>query len=488
MTEGVSRNLLAERAVLGAALMNAEAWPKVAARTSEASFTHPGHITVYRAARELARTAQEINPVTVFTEIGRDETIAARFDTEGGAGLLGDLTTAGIPTRAVDAYIDLVLEAQYKREIARAGEELLAMASNGSTSADLAVLLRSYSTRMARILEPTTKVRTVDVAAALSAELPPVPWIADGWLGAGDFVIFAGEWATGKSVVALDLAISVAASLPWMGRIPIAKSGHVLYVDEENNARNITRRLKRMIAGRDIAPVDAENLPLRYLTKNALRLDSDRGRAALRAELEATRPILCVLDSLIRFHTGEENSNAEMAALFSDSIIPLATEFGCAFVVLDHMTKPNKDSDKFDAGHRVRGAGDKAGAVDGLWTLEGDRENDSRTLSCRKNRWEDSLPPAMTTKWRVSEDESAAWVEASDAVLSAEATVQNVLGGKSQGMFSTELTDALVARGVAKRTAIRSVKRMVSRGVVERRDEPGKKVRYWIGTLDVNID
>jgi hypothetical protein len=483
--DSLPRNLDAERALLSAMMLDPREYERLRGRLTLELFSSERHRVVLGAIERVVRAGLDPNVVSILTEIDRDDHLSKEFrgPRDEGIGLLAELTAAGIPSRSAQTYLALVEEAAHKRQVLRAGEELQALARNGASAADLARAFHAYALRMERILSSGDGIRFVDVGEAITAELPPVPWIADGWFGEGDLVIFGGEWATGKSVIALDLAISVAAGLRWMGRVPITKAGPVVYVDEENNARNVARRLSRMIRGRNFDPADASGIPLRYLTKNALRLDGPRGLATLRTEIETRRPVLVILDSLIRLHGADENDNSKMAAFFAEAVTPLATKYGCAFVVLDHLRKPSKDDERFDPGHRLRGAGDKAGVGDGLWTLEGDRETDMRTLSCRKNRWEDSLPPALTTRWRVSEDETAAWIECQDASLNAELAVRTALAASPAGLFASDLYDRLTASGANKRTAIRLVKRLAQSGQIESRKERGNRVRYWVGTL-----
>jgi hypothetical protein len=482
--ESLPRNLDAERALLSAVVLDPRHFHRLGSRIVPELFDGELHRVLAAVMRRVHAAGLDVTMVTILDEIDRDDGTARRFrETDDGLNLLAELGIAGIPSNAAESYLKLAEERAAKRDILRAGEELAGMARNGASAADLARALHVYARRMEGIISAVEDVRTVDVLAALSASLPPVPWIADGWLGAGDVVIFGGEWASGKSLIALDLAISVALGIPWMGRIPIDKPGPVLYVDEENNARNVTRRLSRMLRGRNIDPGYADAIPLRYLSKNHLRLDAPAGRQTLERELAQHRPVLTVLDSLIRFHGADENSNTDVAALFGEAIVPLATKHGCAFLILDHMRKPSKEDERFDTGHRIRGAGDKAGVGDGIWTVEGDRETDARTLSCRKNRWEDSLPPSMTTRWIVSEDESAAWIECKDAKIAADNSIMAVLGGFAGGILAGDLYDHLASRGITKRTAQRMIRNLVHSGVIETRREPQRRVRYWVGTL-----
>lgn len=476
-------NIVAERALLSALFLDPARWDELTSDISEGSFTNTAHVSIFRAMREARKSGLDLSPATILTELERVDDDWLWLKQGGIARTLANLTVSGIPSRAGPSYARLVKEAEHKRAILKAAAELQAAATNGASAEDLARMFRSYSKKMEGVLAAAAGIRAIDIAAALSGEVPPVPWIASGWLGEGDVVIFGGEWATGKSLIALDLSLSVASGLPWMGKIPVERPGPVLYVDEENNARNVNRRVARMIRGREIDPKTADQLPLTYLTKNNFRLDTPRGLSGVRSEMDARRPTLVILDSLIRFHGGEENSNSDNAAFFGEAITPLATAYNCAFVILDHMRKPGKDDELHDTGHRIRGAGDKSGVADGVWTVEGDRETNSRTFSCRKNRWEDSLPPQLTTQWEVSDDDTAAWINCSDAVLGAEVTILRLLGDAPSGLLATALFEGCKARGVPARTATRAAVKMRERGAIEYRREPGRRVRYWVGQL-----
>lgn len=478
--EGLPRNLEAERALLAACMLDRSRYERIKSRLSSDLWSSARHATIAAAMAGVYRAGLDIDPVTILAEIDRDPRVSDEFRGEDLSGIrtLTEILTATAFSSSAESYLDLVEECATKRNILRAADDLRSMASNGATTLDLAAIFRAYSQKMERVLVKSEGLRSIDIAAAVSGELPAIPWIINGWLGEGDIVLFPGEWATGKSVVALDLAISVASGIHWLGKIPVDRKGLVLYVDEENNARNVSRRISRMVRGRMLQPEDAAGLQIRYLTKNGLRLDTPHGYHALAREIEKLRPLVVILDSLVRLHSSDENDNTAMAKFFAEVVSPLSTRHRCAFVILDHMRKPSKDDEKFDAGHRMRGAGDKAGVGDGIWTLEGERETPRRTLSCRKNRWEDSLPSPITTKWVVSDDETAAWIEASDAKLDAEAAILSLLGGYPDGLKATGIYEICRGAGIPERSARRKLREMVNAGTVESEGTQGGIIRY----------
>lgn len=408
-----------------------------------------------------------------------------KLEAIGGPAYLGEILDGGIRGANLSAYVSRLKDLELRRVAIQGAATVAALARQEGVEAASAAL-KDY----ARRTEPrvTTDLLALDMANVMAGEIPPVPWLVEGWLGRGDRCTLGGEWATGKSLIAMDLAISVAANLPWLGRVTVSHSCPVLYADEENNPANATRRLRRMVAGRNIDAEVGSTLPITYLTRNGLKLDNPKNREALRRALDRTKAGLLVLDSMVRFFSGNENKTDEVARFYAEAIDPLISEFGCAILILDHMRKPGEGDDKADTAHRIRGSGDKAGVADDLWTLEGDRDSDRRTLSCRKNRWEDSLPPAMTTKWVTSEDESAAWIEATDAAMQAEAVIVGMVAAtEDRGIRAGELIEVACRNGIAKRTAQRTLKRLVANGSINRREEGKQGVRYWASNFQLRV-
>lgn len=408
---------------------------------------------------------------------------AGKLEFVGGPAYLSVLLDGGIRGVNLSAYVARLKDLEMRRVAIQGAATVAALAREEGIEAACAAL-KDYAKRTERA--STLELLSLNMSEVMAGEIPPVPWLVEGWLGRGDRCTLAGEWGTGKSLIAMDLAISVAGNLPWLNRVTVAEPCPVIYCDEENNPANATRRLKRMVAGRSVDPEVGAGLPITYLTRNRIKLDSPRHLDALRRLLDRTKAGLLILDSMVRFFSGNENKTEEVSAFYSNCIDPLIAEFGCAVLMLDHMRKPTDGDDKVDQGHRIRGSGDKAGVSDDLWTLEGDRDSDRRTLSCRKNRWEDSLPPAMTTKWVTSEDESAAWIEATDAALQAESVIVGIveLAG-DKGIRATNLYDQAKAKGIPHMTVIRTAKKLRSKGVINHRQEGKQGVRYWSNNVQL---
>lgn len=189
-------------------------------------------------------------------------------------------------------------------------------------------------------------------ALDLKKEAPPPTWLVNDLLGLGDVVLMVGEPGLGKSWLAMALAIAVAdAGSKWLGH-NLTTHGRVLYIDEENPEDIVRQRLHKL--GLDVET--AENL--RYVHQQGVRLDRHPDR--ILDEAVTFDPVLIILDSLTRFHTGDENNAGAMAALFNDGVNPLARETGATVLLLHHVNK----GDSTSGFGRARGSGDITASID----------------------------------------------------------------------------------------------------------------------------
>lgn len=83
--------------------------------------------------------------------------------------------------------------------------------------------------------------------AELDAE-PEAPWALDPLFRDGESVLLYGAAATAKSTIALAIAAAMTTGAPTWGWTP-AGSSRVLYVDYEDEAQSLTRRLQMLSAG-----------------------------------------------------------------------------------------------------------------------------------------------------------------------------------------------------------------------------------------------
>ena len=192
---------------------------------------------------------------------------------------------------------------------------------------------------------------TLPVARA--CELPVCPpdhrWlIADLWADEAVGIV-GGEPKCGKSFLALDMVVAVAAGVPCLRRFPAARRGPVLLYAAEDALHLVRTRLEGIChaAGTRLA-----DLPIHVITAPSLRLDVAADRQQLHATVAAVRPILLVLDPFVRLHRIDENASSDVAPLLA-YLRDLQRRFALAVVVVHHA---RKGAHAIRAGQALRGS------------------------------------------------------------------------------------------------------------------------------------
>lgn len=185
------------------------------------------------------------------------------------------------------------------------------------------------------------------------------------------FAVFYAPAGTGKSFVALSMALSVAFGSPWLGKA--VTKGAVIYVAAEG----LYGFKKRIAAFRkEYHEYGANEAYL--LGGNVNLFDATNIKdlvAAIKAKL--INPALIVIDTYARcFIGGDENSSKDVG--LSVACIGALKEVTNAAILLVHHTGKDKGSE--------RGSSALRGAADVMFTLDGDTKNlgDLVTLKCDK--------------------------------------------------------------------------------------------------------
>jgi len=179
------------------------------------------------------------------------------------------------------------------------------------------------------------KLLPVQRAAQLSLEGPQTQWLIEELWGEDAVGILGGEPKCCKSFLALDMAVSVASGTACLRQFVARRQGPVLFFPAEDSLAVVRRRLEAICVA---AGLDLEALPIEVITAPALRLDLESDRQLLRNTVESIRPILLILDPLIRLHRLDENDASQIAGLLS-FLRELQRGFHLAIVVVHHARK-----------------------------------------------------------------------------------------------------------------------------------------------------
>jgi AAA domain-containing protein len=211
----------------------------------------------------------------------------------------------------------------------------------------------------------------VFTAAQLQRQIfPPVSYCVPQLIPEG-LTMIAGKPKIGKSWLALDVCIAVAAGRPCLGDRKPAQ-GDVLYAAMEDNPRRLQRRIDRLLS-----PFSAEWPERLTLANSWHRLDKG-GVNDIRQWIEhAAEPRLVVLDTLasvkpIRTQQGYTEDYESLAELHR-----LANDKGTSIILLHHTRKMEAD----DPVDTVSGTLGLAGCADSVLILS--RSSQGTTLYVR---------------------------------------------------------------------------------------------------------
>ena len=180
--------------------------------------------------------------------------------------------------------------------------------------------------------------------------MPPVEFLVDGLITDTGFTMMYGAPGTGKSFIAIDIALSVAHGQAWQGQG--VKQGPVLYIAGEGIG-GFGKRWKAW--ERHHGKVDEPDL---YLLPTAVNFREPEDIARLVATIEdIDQPFsLVIVDTVARAIAGaEENSSTDMG-LFVAACDEIKALTGGALLAVHHAGK--------DANRGARGSTALLGAVD----------------------------------------------------------------------------------------------------------------------------
>jgi len=212
----------------------------------------------------------------------------------------------------------------------------------------------------------------VQRASQLASSGPQTQWLVEELWTEQAVGILGGEPKCCKSFLALDVALSVASGAACLRQFPVRRRGPVLLFPAEDSLAVVRQRLEGIAAA---AQVPFASLPVQVITAPSLRLDTPTDRHRLSHTVQQQRPILLILDPLIRLHRVDENDATQIAALLS-YLREIQRQFQLAVMLVHHA---RKDSHSSRPGQALRGSSELHGWGDSNLYLR--RKGSQLTLS-----------------------------------------------------------------------------------------------------------
>lgn len=253
----------------------------------------------------------------------------------------------------------------------------------------------------------------VERAHQISARPEPQRWLVQDLWAHEAVGIVGGEPKCFKSFLALDLAVSVASGAPCLRRFQVQRTGPVLLFPAEDALCDVRARLDGICAA---AGLSLEALPLYLITAPRLALDRPLDRQRLQATIAALRPVLLVLDPLIRLHNGDENQACDIAPILS-FLRELQRRFALAVILVHHARKDTHNHTR--PGQALRGSSELHGWGDSNLYLR--RQREQLTLSIEQR----CAPSHNGLRLQLHQNGSALALALCDRIASAPASPEN---------------------------------------------------------------
>lgn len=191
---------------------------------------------------------------------------------------------------------------------------------------------------------PKREVRSSSFYSAASLADKPIPqreWLVHGLVPNKTVTLFSGDGGTGKSLLALQLAVGAVTNTGWIGRG--VTQGRVIFISAEDDEDELHRRLNAIVRTNGIAFSDLDGLTLRSLAGEdaLLAIEGQVGLLASELFTELDRradddtPALIVIDTLADVYPANENDRAKVRQ-FIGILRGLALRRNCAVVLLSH--------------------------------------------------------------------------------------------------------------------------------------------------------
>jgi hypothetical protein len=303
--------------------------------------------------------------------------------------------------------------------------------------------------------------------------------IVAGLLSDQDRAMWYGYGGVGKSLAAVELALSTQLGTPFLGKFQTQRR-RVGIIDEESSRAQLGKRLALVRRGRAVEN-GAGDLPVFAIREN-LRLDSARSLDQIANWTNSNEIGLLILDTLSRMHGGDENLARDMvridAALKELQRRHLETNGKSLAILFTHHAPKPREGGGNRAETMARGSTDLYNAVDSAVYLRRGREQGEVIFEHSKARWGRCLPPFLV-QLVAGEGLRLDYVGTADEVegkLDRALEILTTALGESP-MFRQDLLDRAAAVSIPARTVERALGQLEAKRRVTK-TRVGRTVRY----------
>jgi hypothetical protein len=435
-------NVDAEKTILGAILLDNAAFREAAECLESDDFSLDSHRRIFLRMAELVDTDHAVDIVTLVAKLSQYKEVAA----VGGVAYLADLTM-GLPRRPViEEYIRIVKDKSLLRKVMGICSTAIARAADQSETA--LEVLGAAELALADLLPKYIRYRPEEIlvsATDFAADAPRgVDWAVWGVMQRGGNGVIAADGKTGKSLLAIHLALHLATGTDWLG-LPVTRPVQVALISREDDPGETARRIGSMVAGsaaelRYLATLDERFWLSTRAQMPTFLLENKKEVREITEALKHRKVEIAFFDVFRSLWTGDENDAQEESKVL-EVLRGIQREAGCSVVLLHHLNK----GDSVNPFQKLRGST----ALSGWWEwgmgISIVNQEEDETAWVREIRFQTKAARAHSRiHYRIAGPEEAMRMERTEAPERAEArprrkVAEIVSGGRDQGAVVREM-------------------------------------------------
>ncbi|MCC6568937.1 MAG: AAA family ATPase [Anaerolineales bacterium] len=307
-----------------------------------------------------------------------------------------------------------------------------------------------------------------DLADVIIEDIPPIEWIVRYFLPRPSVVVFFGRPKHKKTLVVLDMCHHISAGLNWMiepngmNGIEVAM-GRVVWVDLENGARLLKRRMKAFAKALDTDMQRGQFLAY-SMPDPWLDLSKPENIPAMIERIQTLGNISVVTIDHLSQVFGNIDENSALASQVMGAIRFISEVCNIAIVLIHHAKKgAGKDSGMLE--DMLRGSGAILAGCDAAFMVEKDQANPNQVMikpvavrgpdapnisATFAYEQDDNLDLTSACFWRIAYRSAAA--RARDAIMRAlqgNANLNHTQLRAEAKRIDSSLSDANIREGIA---------------------------------------
>jgi hypothetical protein len=189
-----------------------------------------------------------------------------------------------------------------------------------------------YAARVAaRGFEPLALLRK-------AAKEKPAEFLIDRVLRAGSYGVLGAQYKAGKTFLMCDLAVSIAAGVPWLGLIPV-RQGRVAAMHNEGDKVEFIDRIEAVAAAKHVELTE-ELMSRIHVQEGASKLDQPEAVNRLYEDLVVFNPDLVYIDPwYMSAGEGADGKNLAQMGTVLSNLQGIAQELDSALLITAHWNK-----------------------------------------------------------------------------------------------------------------------------------------------------